>query len=388
MKRIVYICYMNLGITGSVGIREKVMNHIRTFKKYGYETNYIYIENDKLVSNFSLNYVDVEKAKNNIILVNEILCGIDFDHDDVIYIRYQHFNESVLQALKYLHKKGAKVLLEVPTYPFVGEYKSYTATALKKHNYKAAIKSYVNVLRYYYYSPKMKKYIDRVITYSDDSSIWGIETIRCSNGIDTSSIAYSTEQRMNVVNFICVSSCAYWHGYDRFIKGINDYYNGQHSVTVYLHVVGEGPALSEYKQLVSQNSLDNYVKFYGNLRGKELDRVYNQADIALDAMGRHRVGVHYNSSLKGKEYAARGLPIVSGVKTEFDNYENYPYYYRVPADDSNIKIDEILKFYFIISSRPGYRKVIRKYAETKFDFEETMKPLKEYIESIDMKRSL
>lgn len=35
-------------------------------------------------------------------------------------------------------------------------------------------------------------------------------------------------------------------------------------------------------------------------------------------MGRHRSGVSFNSSLKGKEYCAKGLIIVSGVKTELD----------------------------------------------------------------------
>lgn len=383
MKRVIYVCYMNLGISGSMGIREKILNHIHTFEQYGYEMCYIYIENGKIISNLGFQTIQEKTARNNIVLINEMFCNVDIKQGDIIYIRYQHFNKSFLSTVKYLHQMGAYILLEIPTYPFVGEYKSYVVSALRKHKYKDVVSNYINILRYYYYSPKMNKCIDRIITYSDDSKIWNIQTIKCSNGIDTLSIAYSNRSDNSGINFICVSSCAYWHGYDRFIKGMIDYYNGDYSEEVYLHIVGDGPVLPEYKQLVKDYSLEKYVKFYGNLRGEKLDFIYKKADIALDAMGRHRVGVFYNSSLKGKEYAARGLPIISGVKTEFDNYIDCPFYYRVPADESNINIKDVLDFYFKISSVREYEKVIRAYAEKNFDYKETMKPIKEFIDNID-----
>ena len=73
--------------------------------------------------------------------------------------------------------------------------------------------------------------------------------------------------------------------------------------------------------------------------------LYDKADIALDCMGRHRVGVYYNSSLKGKEYCAYGVPIISGVETELDQRKEFQYYLRVPADDTILDMDDIVNYY-------------------------------------------
>ncbi|OJF94675.1 hypothetical protein [Alkalibacterium sp. 20] len=99
------------------------------------------------------------------------------------------------------------------------------------------------------------------------------------------------------------------------------------------------------KNYVKKHNLVNKVLFYGLQDGEELNEIYDECELALDSMGRHRSKVYYNSSLKGKEYGAKGLPIVSGMKTELDFDGNYPYYLRVPADDTPINIENIINFY-------------------------------------------
>ncbi|MCD8326428.1 MAG: glycosyltransferase, partial [Lachnospiraceae bacterium] len=89
---------------------------------------------------------------------------------------------------------------------------------------------------------------------------------------------------------ICVSSCLNWHGYDRVIEGLRIYYETFHDIVVKLNLVGDGPELKHYKELASEYKLEPYVVFYGNLYGLKLDEVYLNSHVALDAMGRHRVG--------------------------------------------------------------------------------------------------
>jgi hypothetical protein len=77
-----------------------------------------------------------------------------------------------------------------------------------------------------------------------------------------------------------------------------------------------------YKQsdLENLNIIKSYVPDSQRFEDvtSSLNDIYNISDIAIDSLGRHRSNVMYNSTLKGKEYCAKGLPIVSGVKTEFD----------------------------------------------------------------------
>ena len=148
--------------------------------------------------------------------------------------------------------------------------------------------------------------------------------------------------------------------------------------------MGDGDELDYYKRLTKELNLEDYVYMYGNKIGKELDEVYDICDIGLDALARHRSGIYYNSSLKGKEYAAKGIPIISGVETELDSKYDFRFYMRVPADDSELNIYDIIDFYKKIYQTEKdiieINKEIRKFARNNFDIQKCMKPVVEYIQ--------
>ena len=94
--------------------------------------------------------------------------------------------------------------------------------------------------------------------------------------------------------------------------------------------------------------------------------------------------MYYNSSLKGKEYCAKGLIIVSGVETELDNSKDFDYYYRVPADDSALDFCSIIDFALSKVEREGItniQKNIMRYAKEHFDFSIAMDTIRQFIES-------
>ena len=104
-------------------------------------------------------------------------------------------------------------------------------------------------------------------------------------------------------------------------------------------------------------------------------------------MGRHRSGVFYNSSLKGKEYCAKGLVIISGVKTELDDDPTVDFYYRIPANDEPVNIQDILVFYFQLMQKRCITDVqngIMEYAEKNFDFFIAMKSVVDFIKQNKM----
>lgn len=49
------------------------------------------------------------------------------------------------------------------------------------------------------------------------------------------------------------------------------------------------------------------------------------------------------STLKAREYAAKGLPFITSLK--LDIFENEKFVLHVPADESNIDVNEIVAFY-------------------------------------------
>ena len=158
----------------------------------------------------------------------------------------------------------------------------------------------------------------------------------------------------------------YWHGLDRLIRGIHEYKGNRQIV---LNVVGNGNEIDRLR-ILSQN--DKNIIFHGSKTGDDLSKIFNDTDIAVDALGRHRSGVYYNSSLKGKEYSARGIPSISSVMTELDFFDNYDFYLKLPSDDSSINVNTIIEFFDRINSNYTCEEItnnIRNITYNYFDYE-------------------
>lgn len=296
----------------------------------------------------------------------------DDGHIDFVYIRRPQLNYTIYHFLRQLKTQyNCKIIWEIPTYPYDEECET-------------TIKNYIVHYKDKKYRQKLRGLVDVIVTFSKDEFIWDIATLPIANGIDVEKMNVVAPKEIADIQMIAVASFHYWHGYDRLIKGLAAFKrrHPEKMARILLHLVGDGPALSEYRQLVKALNLTEHVIFYGHVYGEQLDTVYNQATLGIDALGRHRSGVYYNSSLKGKEYCAKGLPVVSGVTTELDEQSNFPYYLRFPADDTPINIQTIVDFHEEVY-RHGQKKVvedIRAIAEEHFDLVKTLAPIVTYIQ--------
>lgn len=355
---------MNSDIT-SLGIEKKVAAQVSSLAHIG-DINHINIElktddiSDKI--RFVLPMIGSTRERNREILLDSVDESIDY-----IYIRKPSLTIKFYELLKKIKhiNKHIVILMEIPTYPFHLEYQGI---------------SKLMILKSIACEKKLKEVIDYIITYSDDESIWGIPCLRTSNCVDYASLPARTENfhiLKNTLRMTCVANYTYWHGIDRLIKGINNY-NGPYKIV--FNVVGVGKELDNLKKLANGNS---GIIFHGSKSGKELASIFDNTDIAVDALGRHRSGVYYNSSLKGKEYVARGIPVISAVKTELDYMKDFEYYLKLPSDDTDIDINTVIDFYNkIYSSNNGINvtKEIRSITEKKFDYKYGFEnPIKELV---------
>lgn len=349
------------------GIKEKIRQQFDLFRKAGIEMFFYYPN----TANKFYRYVNrMPFFRDNFSLPEKIVREADF-----IYLRKPSaINMGFIDLLKRVRaiNPKMKILLEIPTYPYDNEIQGLVRVTLKWKDQ--------------YARKKLKDYVDIVLTYSDDKEIFGIKTINISNGVDAIKLSEAVKRyphpEDSKIRFMACAKFNLWHGYDRAIEGLYQYLQKPGANrNIEIEMVGDGSSTESYRQLVERYGLQDYVIFHGKKQGDELVKAYSICDIGLDSMGRHRSGVYYNSSLKGKEYCAYGLMIVSGVETELDHAEDFEYYYRIPADDSPVDFEQILSFYQrkVGNRKDSVRSQIMKYAIDHFSMGVVFQPVIDFI---------
>ena len=89
------------------------------------------------------------------------------------------------------------------------------------------------------------------------------------------------------------------------------------------------------------------------------------------------------SSLKSREYFARGLAIVTGCPIDILQGTDFNYVLEFPADESDIDIDRVVAFYKekkLGTDRVKISKEIRQFAIEHCDMEVAMREIIQYIE--------
>lgn len=255
---------------------------------------------------------------------------------DLVYVRSDHNTTPFLiRLLQRLHCAGSKVVMEIPTYPYDQEYKGLP------WGYQRVIFMDKMLRRF------MARYIDKIVTFSSHTAIFGRPTIRIANGIDFEAVPLRKQLTPpdGKLHFIAVATVHPWHGFDRAIQGMNAYYSAHpDAADVVLHIVGQGvpKVMDEYRRLAEESSAKESILFHGPLFGDALDEVFNRCCLGIGSLARHRSGITHLRSLKNREYAARGIPFVYSEID--DDFEEMPYVMKIPADETPLDIAAVADF--------------------------------------------
>jgi len=273
---------------------------------------------------------------------------------EFVYARcFQNANPWLIRFFKKLKQAGIHTVTEIPTYPYDAEFVGFSR--MTRLNLKVD-----QIFRHRLYSQQ-----DAIVTFSDAEEIFGQRTIRISNGVDFDSIPLHEPLTTNhELHLIGVAEVHYWHGFDRLIAGLGEYYKDvrnkkEEGREIYFHIVG-GVGPSEmydsmhapgFHELMEKYQIRDKVIFHGQLFGDALTDVFDQCQFAVGSLARHRSGITNIKTLKNREYATRGIPFVySEQDTDFD-YQ--PYVLKAPADESPIKIHQILDFMNHFTMKPS-----------------------------------
>lgn len=297
----------------------------------------------------------------------------DIADPDYLFIRHAGTDRQFNRFLKRIKEKypTCRIVVEIPTYPYLKE-------VLRE--------SFVNWLllpQELFYRRKLKKYVDRFLIYSGYDEVCGVKTIATMNGSDVRSSRPATEPHGEEIRIIAVAHMQAYDGYERLIDSVDRYVKSGGDRKVRVMLVGDGPELEKYRQLVEKKGLTDLITLYGRKTGAELEELYACADIGVDVLGCYKKGMEVSPSLKSKEYIAHGLPVMGGCEIDVFLKYDFPYFLKVPNDASAIDMNTILDFYDKVYAGKEKREIAERiyaYALKHVDISGTMKPLLDYLE--------
>lgn len=348
MMKILFLVYH--GFSEASGISKKIHYQVKGLRENGYEVHLCYY--DFAPNGHRCRFVDGDVIKD---YGKGTLAGfvqrIDYDciyrycknnGIQFVYARcFQNANPFLIRLFKRLRKLGVKSVTEIPTYPYDAEFVGFplmTRLGLK-----------IDKL----FRHQLAKQMDAIVTFSEAETIFGQRTIRISNGVDMDSIPLHNFRAPedNSIHMIGVAEVHYWHGFDRLIAGLGEYYTkSTNPRDIYFHIVG-GVWKSEmydsiyapgFSELMEKYGIRDKVVFHGQLFGEKLNEVFDQCCFAVGSLARHRSGISIIKTLKNREYATRGIPFI--YSEQDSDFDNQPYILKATPDESPIDIMQILDF--------------------------------------------
>ena len=346
--KILFLVYH--GFSEVSGISKKIHYQVKGLRENGYEVHLCYYDFDS--QGHRCRFVDGDVIKDYGKGIFAGLCqridytciydycrlnGIQF-----VYARcFQNANPFLIHLFKRLKQLGIKSVTEIPTYPYDAEFVGFpfmTRMGLK-----------IDQL----FRHQLYQQMNAIVTFSDAEQIFGQRTIRISNGVDFDSIPLHDYHVPSdgSIHLIGVAEVHYWHGYDRLIAGLGEYYkNTSNPRQVYFHIVG-GVWKSEmydsmhapgFAELMDKYGIRDKVIFHDQLFGEELNQVFNQCCFAIGSLARHRSGITTIKTLKNREYATRGIPFIYSEQDSDFDYQ--PYILKALPDETPINIQQILDY--------------------------------------------
>lgn len=361
--KILYIGFIDINNPSHIGVRKKMFGQINAMINNGMKVDYVIHKDKNLIYHDSDNDKDIVlNSYNNGLqrrmnmLGKKLTDEIHTRNIDIIYIRYPLSDIYFINFIKRLKKMDKLIYIEIPTYPYDSELKRISLIIDK------------------IFRGRINKYVDYIVTSSDKyDSIYKIPCKFIDNCVDMKEVEFfnhSYSLNKKKINLIAVAFLNYWHGYDRIIEGMKNYYsNGDVDIDIKFTIVGGGGDYNKLVKLVSDYKLEEKVEFTGFKNGDELDRIFEKSDIALGSLAIHRKDISSVSSIKLREYCARGIPFIyAGKDPGFTGKEEF--LMKINSNDEYIDMNSIIRFYKNLETKIDISNEMRMYCEEHFKWED------------------
>ena len=122
---------------------------------------------------------------------------------------------------------GRMAGLEIPTYPYDQEFEGFSRIERLQLRIDQIFRK------------GLARHLEAIVTFTNLEQIFGQRTIRISNGVDFDCMPlHQKVDTTKELHLIGVAEVHYWHGFDRLIAGLGEYYRQPNVKPVYFHIVG------------------------------------------------------------------------------------------------------------------------------------------------------
>lgn len=392
MKRLIYV-YTAAGVKpGSV--QTKVINQIKALNQDGVVCKGLFFTTDEAehLSNEFYEFIKVprigkvffrsfkqKKAYHQAVKNYLFNNGIQADY---YYFRYPGSSPQLSALAKALKKKiiFEHVTAEVPEHKLYARYKPFEWNV---SNILGRIEFlWIPVLQEKLFGRGIRKRALFGIANSQgiadyENQVSGSEYVRLISGdaVNTSDFKIRTpELSKDEFNLIFLKGAvteADFNGLDRVFNGIKQY-RGEKKLKMYLF----GSNLVSEKEMVRKLGIESNVHFGDFVNKQEIDELINHMHIGISALGVHRKGIRDTTTIKSREYTARGLPFVYGhIDPDFSfNPTAKMFSYQIAGEDTPLNFEEILNWYQKLDVT-GVLSTMRNYSETWLDYKIKMKKI-------------
>lgn len=345
--KILFLIYH--GFSEISGITKKIRNQVKGLRENGHEVHVCYYTfspegrrcryvDDTVIADYGTGRLAAIRQRLSYGCIYDYCIAQDIQ---LVYARsFMNANPWLIRLFSRLRRDGIRAVTEIPTYPYDGEFVGFPLLA--------RLGLYTDKM----FRRRLSAQMDAMVTFSDATEIFGQRTINISNGVDMDSIPlHRPTPTPGEIHILGVAEVHYWHGFDRMIAGLGEYYNKvERPREIFFHIVG-GVAQSEmhdsvhapgFAELIERYCLGDRVIFHGQLHGDALDAVFDRCSFAVGSLGRHRSGITDIKTLKNREYATRGLPFIYSERDS--DFDDKPYVMKAPADESPIDVKTVLDF--------------------------------------------
>lgn len=297
---------------------------------------------------------------------------------DVLYMRLDRVSSDTVALCRTARANGVKrIVIEFPNYPYLMDY-IHSVDGVKPFFGRMTSKAKVLVTAAAdrLAAPRLKGLVDAVVLIGNPAdSYFGIKAVNISNGIDVDAMQ-EVPPKQNEDEFVLVgvAGTLWWQAYDRVLEGMRAFKqkHPEGPRIRFIMVGGDAKEMPDFLGLVHRLGLDEDVECPGFKTGEELDAIYARADLGVSKLGCYRRGLQACSSLKAREYCAKGLPFLYTCEDSIEQ-ENVDFALQIPNDPTPVDMEEVVRFVRRCRENSGLADGEREFAKEHFDWKNIMK---------------
>ncbi len=368
------------------GILKKIAGQTEAVGRLGWKAHYVYLDGDSVILHTGTgdsqrrDFAHGLRWRKRQEAVTQAVCAILSENGyDAVYIKgflATPYGLEIASCAKHANP-ACRVIYEVATYPYWGEYRRYFRDDWKNHDFQSFAGHVLEVLQHFSAAPRMKGRTDAVVVFGQPiKRLWGIPAVTVDNGITVDRIGMRQNGMPapgSAIHLLGVAGTSVAHGYSRILEGMAQYRNGRPSGSpdIFFDIVGGNETIRALKAQADELGLAKEVHFLGYRSSEELAKLYGVCDAAVSSLGAYRLGLKYLCPLKSREYCAAGIPFLYAYEDTLP--ADAPFALKLPNDPSPVKMETVARFVENCRKNPQIALQERKYAEEHYDWKIIMK---------------